>query len=70
MYLFAIADLPVGGEIRITFAGTKTTQPLEVLGTVRHRALYLYGVEFLHEQDHATALSNVDAQLNQEANSG
>lgn len=47
MYLFAIADLPIGSEVKLAFNDPRAQQRLEVSGTVRHRAVYLYGVEFL-----------------------
>jgi len=50
MYLFAIADLAIGSEIKIAFREPNSGQPVQLRGTVRHRAVYLYGVEFLPEE--------------------
>jgi len=48
MYLFAVADLAVGSHIRIEF-NAPSQQPVKVCGTIKNRAVYLYGVEFLLE---------------------
>lgn|SRR5690348_6286707 len=69
MYLFAIADLPMGAEVKLAFTEPPSQQWVEVLGTVRHRAVYLYGVEFLREQSEARAVSDFDEIGNQEASS-
>ena len=47
IYLFAAADLPSGAEIKIEFAPGASGGLLSRSGIVRHRAIYLYGVEFL-----------------------
>ena len=47
MGLFAVANLPVGSEIQIEFILPKTKTPVRTAAMVRHRALYLYGIEFL-----------------------
>jgi hypothetical protein len=46
MCLFAIANLPVGAQIEIEFLPHRCTERIRTSGTVRHRALYLYGIEF------------------------
>lgn len=46
MCLFAVADLPVGSQIDVEFHPPNSPRRLRLSGTVRHRALYLYGVEF------------------------
>ena len=51
MCLFAVADLPVGTQIQVQFRHTHTEQPIKCLAIIRHRALYLYGVEFDQESD-------------------
>ena len=51
MCLFAIAHLPVGTEIEIEFLPHRCTERVRIAGTVRHRALYLYGIEFLADSD-------------------
>jgi hypothetical protein len=49
MGLFAVANLPVGSLIEVEFplpeSGLRTRLP----GTIRYRALYLYGIEFLSQ---------------------
>jgi PilZ domain len=47
MCLFAIANLPVGSQLQIEFLPPRSTELVRVSGIVRHRALYLYGIEFL-----------------------
>jgi hypothetical protein len=69
MYLFAITDLPIGTEIKVAFTEPRSQQRIEVFGTVRHRAVYLYGVEFLPQQDQAGAATGFDERPNQESTS-
>ena len=47
MCLFTIANLALGAQIQIEFLPPRATERVRVRGTVRHRALYLYGIEFL-----------------------
>jgi hypothetical protein len=62
MCLFAIANLPVGSRVQVEFLPPRSKEPVRVCGTVRHRALYLYGIEFLAESDHSLDTSaNADA---------
>jgi hypothetical protein len=51
MCLFAIADLPLGSQIQVEFLPPGSTELVRVSGIVRHRALYLYGIEFLADWD-------------------
>ena len=51
MCLFAIADLPLGSQIQVEFLPPRCKEWVRVNGTVRHRALYLYGIEFLVNAD-------------------
>jgi PilZ domain len=53
MCLFSMANLSVGSEIEVEFVPPRCHEPVRVSGTVRHRAVYLYGIEFLvqSEQD-------------------
>ena len=51
MCLFAIANLSLGSQIQIEFLPPRGTERVRVCGTVRHRALYLYGIEFLPDPD-------------------
>ena len=47
MRLFTIANLPVGSQIQVEFLPPRGTEQVRISGIVRHRALYLYGIEFL-----------------------
>jgi hypothetical protein len=51
MCLFAIANLPVGAQIEVEFLPQRCTERVRITGTVRHRDLYLYGIEFLVDSD-------------------
>ncbi len=51
MCLFAVANLPLGSQIQVEFLPPRRTERVRVCGTVRHRALYLYGIEFLPDSD-------------------
>lgn len=51
MCLFAVANLSLGSHIQIEFLPPGCTERVRVWGTVRHRALYLYGIEFLEDSD-------------------
>ena len=56
MCLFTIANLPVGSEIEVEFLPPRAKEKVRLAGTVRHRALYLYGIEFaVGSEDTATA---------------
>ena len=69
IYLFAIADLPIGTEIKVAFTEPRSQQRIEVIGTVRHRAVYLYGVEFLPEKDRENGVTGSDRTVDQEITS-
>ena len=51
MYMFALANLPLGSQIQVEFLPPRCEERVRVCGTVRHRALYLYGIEFLVDAD-------------------
>ena len=51
MCLFAVANLPVNSRVEIELPLPRSKERLRLSGTVRHRALYLYGIEFLARQD-------------------
>lgn len=53
MCLFTIANLPVGTPIEVEFLLPRSAEPVRYSGKVRHRALYLYGIEFLEESQRA-----------------
>jgi hypothetical protein len=46
MRLFTIANLPLGSQIQVEFLPPRSKERIRVCGIVRHRALYLYGIEF------------------------
>jgi c-di-GMP-binding flagellar brake protein YcgR len=48
--IFAAANLPVGSDINVEFKNPHTHQPVRLRGKVRNRSVYLYGVEFLHDE--------------------
>lgn len=55
MCLFTIANLPEGSQIEVEFLPPRAKEKVRRVGTVRHRALYLYGIEFAAElEDTAT----------------
>ena len=47
MCLFAVANLHIGSPIEVAFRRPESKERVHLRGTVRHRALYLYGIEFL-----------------------
>lgn len=51
MGVFAIANLAVGSRIQLEFLLPESAEPVRVSGVVRHRALYLYGIEFLLDSE-------------------
>lgn len=51
MGLFAIANLSLGSQMQIEFLLPESAEPVRLSGIVRHRALYLYGIEFLPDPD-------------------
>src|SRR6266436_1101082 len=51
MCLFTMANLQVGSQIQVEFLPPRSTELVRVSGIVRHRALYLYGIEFLVDWD-------------------
>ena len=46
MCLFTIANLPLGSQIEVELLPPWGTERVRFPGTVCHRALYLYGIEF------------------------
>lgn len=51
MGLFTLANLPLGSQIQVEFLPPGCKERLRMTGTVRYRALYLYGIEFLVDAD-------------------
>jgi hypothetical protein len=46
MCLFTLAILPEGSAVEIEYVPPYCRESVRVNGTIRHRALYLYGIEF------------------------
>lgn len=57
MCLFSVANLPLGSHIDIEFVPPRSDEPIRVAGKIRHRALYLYGIEFLHNDSEQSLMS-------------
>lgn len=51
MGLFTLANLPLGSQIQVEFLPPGCKERVRMSGTVRYRALYLYGIEFLVDTD-------------------
>lgn len=51
MCLFTMANLPLESEVQVEFVPPRCKHRVRVAGTVRHRALYLYGIEFVSGAD-------------------
>jgi hypothetical protein len=62
MSLFTIANLPMHARIQLELLLPQSTERVRIWGTIRHRALYLYGVEFLVESDRHSTSSWSDIQ--------
>ena len=54
MCLFTMANLEVGSQIQVEFLPPQSKEPVRVSGIVRHRALYLYGIDFVVDSDQHT----------------
>jgi hypothetical protein len=50
IYLFALADLPIGIQVTIEYEQPRSNELVRISGTVRHRAVYLYGLEFVKSE--------------------
>ncbi len=61
MCLFTIANLPLESKVEIEFRPPRSNEPVRKYGTVRHRALYLYGIEFLGLDQRPVTSVDVDA---------
>ncbi|MGH9516912.1 MAG: PilZ domain-containing protein [Terriglobales bacterium] len=64
MSLFTIANLQVDSRIQIEILMPQSTQRVQIGGIIRHRALYLYGIEFVVDSDRVPK-SSVHDQLSQ-----
>lgn len=52
MSLITLSNLPVGSQVDVEFMPPSSQEIVRLSGTVRSRALYLYGIEFLANSDH------------------
>jgi len=48
--LFALANLAIGAHIDVELIAAHCDAPIRVSGIVRNRVVYLYGIEFLIDQ--------------------
>ncbi len=62
MGLFAVAHLHVGSNIEIEFDSPQSGQRHRIRGIVRHRALYLYGIEFVNKPQFSQARSSAEIE--------
>jgi hypothetical protein len=51
VYLFALANLVPGEQIKVEYAAPASGEQLSRSGIVRNRAIYLYGIEFLSDEE-------------------
>ena len=63
MCLFVIANLPLGSHIEIEFLAPDGAEKIRTFGTVRHRALYLYGIEFLPASEQSPPIETAHTKL-------
>ena len=65
MCLFAVANLNLGSSVEVEFKFPNSSGIKRVPGRILHRALYLYGIEFLREKEFSpdTALSSANAEI-------
>jgi PilZ domain len=62
--LFAMVNLSVGSQIQVEFLPPRSTELVRVSGIVRHRALYLYGIEFLVDSEQPSTAELLQAVEN------
>lgn len=62
MGLFAVANLALDSQVMIELPGRDRPQRVKLAGVVRHRALYLYGIEFVEETEQSANTSADDFQ--------
>jgi hypothetical protein len=63
MSLFTIANLEVDSRVQIELLMPQSTERVQIGGIIRHRALYLYGVEFLAGPDRVSEFSRTPDRL-------
>lgn len=54
MCLFTVANLPVDSRIELELPLPRSKEPVRLSAVIRHRALYLYGVEFVDNSEDET----------------
>jgi hypothetical protein len=54
MCLFTVANISLGSRVQVELP-QRSSETMRVSGIVRHRALYLYGIEFSEESDREVA---------------
>jgi PilZ domain len=52
MSLITLSNLPLGSRVDVEFMPPSSEEIVRLPGTVRSRALYLYGIEFLASSEH------------------
>jgi hypothetical protein len=57
MCFFSLTNLRVGSQVDIEFRPPQAEEPVRVSGKIRHRALYLYGIEFLSNNSDQAPMS-------------
>ena len=60
MGLFTLANLALGSQVQVEFVPPGRKERVRIPGTVRYRALYLYGIEFIKNADQ-NQVSQTDA---------
>lgn len=66
MSLFTIANLEIDSQIQIELLLPQSTERVRMGGIIRHRALYLYGIEFMMDSDRVSK-SGAQDQLSSRA---
>ena len=67
MGLFTLANLPLGSQIQVEFLPPGSKERIRMSGTVRYRALYLYGIEFQVDADPGPRITeNAGGQIAEE----
>jgi len=51
MCLFTMANLSLGSHVEVEFMPSQSLEPVRLSGIVCHRAVYLYGIEFVFDSE-------------------
>jgi len=57
MCLFTMANLSLGSHVKVEFVPPQGLEPIRVSGIVCHRAVYLYGIEFVLDSEQRSGFS-------------